>query len=309
MFKRVCRATAMIVSSALLAAATLPVGSASAAITAVNHNIAGNTKHGGSESAWALTNSLLTGDTWVVTAQEVCHDQYEWEMNALRFFLGTVWHGTFRTQYSGNGFCGKEIGEATHYGSATFGKSTGVSSDIREFPASEILHGSFTNQYPGDAENRGWNCARLVGFGVYLACTAHMTSSNQKPYTSTLSYRELQTKQFITVAALGVMGGQYVRVWWGGDFYVNPGEMLALDPGLTGWSKEADQCVGPGFLSKQPTRDGSLTAIDYLFLTTPASCSGDLALAPGDSGSTPWHSRMPGEFNWDHRALGAQMSP
>lgn len=111
-------------------------------------------------------------------------------------------------------------------------------------------------------------------------------------------------KLFVVNFAMGVVTGivqefQFGMAWsnysrFVGDvFYTYPNEMLALDPSLLSWSKEADQCDGSAFNAKQKTRDGSLTAVDYVFLTTPVSCSGDAILQPTNLGITsPPHPRV-----------------
>ena len=52
---------------------------ADASVTIADHNISGNVKWSGGTGAWNLVNQNITSDTWVITAQEVCYDQYVWE--------------------------------------------------------------------------------------------------------------------------------------------------------------------------------------------------------------------------------------
>lgn len=305
------RVALAVVFALLASVAVMPVASG-AGVEAVSHNIAGNMKHGGSSSAWWLANALAatSSDEWVFGAQEVCEIQALWQLNYLRVNLGSDWHGAFRSQSSASWICAAGAGTA-NYGLAMFGRSSTPGPSVPTFPAGQILVGTFPHQKPYD-ESRGYLCVVLSGFGVYLACTAHMAPGNDTPPGSSEPYRIHQTRNYLTRVALESISGRYTRVWWTGDFYATPTEIVGIDPNLGNWSREGDTCDGAAnFLAKQATFDGAgfQGIYDYIFLTKPVQCQGDMFLVPTGNPSTPWYDEMPVPYNWDHRALGADMTP
>jgi hypothetical protein len=241
------------------------------------HNLSGGTIHRGRLEAldplkfW-ITVAVNKGQLpLVVGIQEACEGQRQ---ELLRFLKTKNEHYTMArwTARTGEALC-----QGQDYGSAVY-----------VIGGETVAHEPFDAQQldPGVAfDTRGFVCQRSV-FG-YVGCTAHLICrSHCGDGEVAARIRLLQFSQYANRVAQ--LRRQFGPVYWGGDLYIPPRQMVEVFPNILLFNQEADEECGGGPTDWRPTEDStdgsSGEKVDWLFLFGPARepCVRDAFIWPTD---------------------------